>query len=282
MHSGEFGTKLAAVELPKEIEAYRDKLWRREEVLRITDAAEGEALVNDVGFCLGLTDVRTPLPSFFIAVCGRRDAHSPRNVQKDPEASSAWLLKDEVMRRGKVYYSKLAKGRATFVARHLIPHFHSIYGIPKDEENDRLSEPSIRILEVLRNEWESSTADLKKDAGIEDRKDLTKALDELQKCMKVVPYEVLYEPKFTYLWTLAEERFPEELSKQVRRDDALVEIARAFLTMCGMTFKGDLSKAIGVSRPDAGAANARLVEEGFAVRVSPGVYRLSSLPSPIQ
>ncbi|MCO6511930.1 MAG: hypothetical protein J5I65_14185 [Aridibacter famidurans] len=270
------------MELPKEIEAYRDKLWRREEVLRITDAADGEALVNDVGFCLGLTDARTPLPSFFIAVCGRRDAYSPKNVQKDPEASSAWLLKDEVMRRGKVYYSKLAKGRATFVARHLIPHFHSIYGIPKDEEKDRLSDPALRILEVLRQEWESSTADLKKDAGIQDRKDLTKALDELQKCMKVVPYEVLYEPKFTYLWTLAEERFPKEISKEVRRNEALVEIARAFLTMCGMTLKGDLSKAIGVSRPDAGAANARLVEEGFAVRVSPGVYRLRSIPWQIQ
>ncbi|HUF02631.1 MAG TPA: hypothetical protein VMM38_00495 [Aridibacter sp.] len=270
------------MELPKEIEAYRDRLWRREEVLQISDAADGEALVNDVGFCLGLTDARTHLPSFYIAVCGRRDAHMPPNVQKDPEASSAWLLKDEVMRRGKVYYSKLAKGRATFVAKHLIPHFHSIYGVPAEEEKEKLSEPANRILGVLREEWESSTADLRKDAGIEDRKDLTKALDELQRCMKVVPYEVLYEPKFTYLWTLAEERFPKEIAKQVRRREALVEIARAFLTMCGMTLKGDLSKAIGVSRPEAGSANARLVEEGFAVRVSPGVYRLKSLPSPIQ
>jgi hypothetical protein len=41
-------------------------------------------------------------------VCGRRDAVMPRNVQKDPEASLTWTLKDEIMGRGKVYYAKLA------------------------------------------------------------------------------------------------------------------------------------------------------------------------------
>lgn len=265
------------MELPEEIEAYRDRLWRREEVLKISDPAEAEQLIEDVGFCLALTDVRTPLPSLYIAVCGRRDAHTPINVQKDPEASSAWLLKDDVMRRGRVYYSKLAKGRATFVARRLIPYFHSIYGIRRDEEEKRLSDAACRILEVLREEWESSTADLKKDAGIEERKDLTKALDELQRCMKVLPYEVLYEPRFTYLWTMAEERFPEEMAFEVAREEAVKEIARAFLTMCGMTLKGELSKAVGIPRAEAGAANHRLVEEGFAVRHSPGVYRLASL-----
>ena len=102
--------------LPEEVEAYRDRLWRREPELRIETALEAEQLVEAVGFCSAMTDVRHPGPSIYIAVCGRRDAHMPRNVQKDPEASLAWVIKDEVMRRGRVYYAKLGRGRATFIA----------------------------------------------------------------------------------------------------------------------------------------------------------------------
>ncbi len=50
-----------------------------------------------------MTDARRPGPSLYIAVCGRRDAIMPPNVQKDPESSHTWRLKDELMRRGRVY-----------------------------------------------------------------------------------------------------------------------------------------------------------------------------------
>src|SRR5881394_2223932 len=103
-------------ELPEEIEQYRDRKWRREDALKIETAEEAEAMVEDLGFCLGLTDVRKELPSLYIAICGRRDAHMPRNVQKDPEASAAWVLKDAVLERGRVYYGKLVKGHSMFLA----------------------------------------------------------------------------------------------------------------------------------------------------------------------
>ena len=69
---------------------------------------------------------RRPGPSLYVAVCGRRDAVMPRHVQHDPEASLTWNLKDEVAARGHVYYGKLARGRATFVAPRMIPYFHAI------------------------------------------------------------------------------------------------------------------------------------------------------------
>ncbi len=94
-------------QLPEELEAYRDRKWRREESLRVDTAADVEQMVEDIGLCLGMTDVRKRMPSVYIAVCGRRDAHMPRNVQKDTEASKAWVLKDEVVARGKVYYGKV-------------------------------------------------------------------------------------------------------------------------------------------------------------------------------
>lgn len=259
--------------LPEEFEQYRDKKWRREETLKIDKAAEVETMVNKLGFCNALTDSRTNLPSIYIAVCGRRDAHSPRNVQKDFESSLAWTLKDEVMRRGNVYYSKLVKGRAMFVAPRLIPYFNAIYGIPKSKEKTELSAEAKKVIKVLRSEWESSTSDLRIDAKIEDRRKLTKAIEDLQRCMKVIPYEVLYKPRFTYLWTLTEERFSDELAKRVPREKAVKELAEVFLEMCGMTLRGDFSRAVGITRKEAGRANHQLVKEGFAERIGTGIYK---------
>src|SRR5205085_8302326 len=263
--------------LPEEVEVYRDRMWRREPESRVESAAEAEAFVESVGFCFAMTDARRPGPSLYVAVCGRRDAHMPRNVQKDPESSAAWLLKDEVMRRGRVYYAKLAKNRATFVAPRLVPHFNALWGVGRRDEARVLSADARAILRVLRKEWEMATADLRKESKVEDRARFTRALDELQRTLKVVPQEVLYEPWFTYIWTLGEARFAEELSVKVRRDVALREVARAYLACAGLTLRGELAKVTGLSRPDAGKGNHALVDEGFAERVEEGVYRLSDL-----
>ncbi|MDQ2746376.1 MAG: hypothetical protein M3T96_03845 [Acidobacteriota bacterium] len=262
------------IELPEEIESFRDRLWRREEMLKIETAAQTEAFVEDLGFCLALTDSRTNLPSVYLAVCGRRDAHSPKNVQKDLEMSLAWTLKDEVMQRGKIYYSKLCKGRAMFVAPRLIPYFNAIWGVAKSQEKAVLSEDARRILKVLRKEWEMGTSDLRRETKIETRQKLTKALDELQRAMKVVPQECLYHPTFTYIWTLAEARFPKELSVKIAREEAVAELARAFLQMGAMTTRGEFARALGITRVEAGRANRALVKEGYAERLSVGVYKM--------
>jgi hypothetical protein len=259
--------------LPEEIENYRDRMWRREAELRVEDASAAERLIEDVGFCAAMTDARRPGPSLYIAVCGRRDAHMPRNVQKDPESSLTWHIKDEVMRRGRVYYAKLRKARATFIAPRLVPHFNALWGVRRGKEADVLSPDARAVLKVLRREWEMATADLRASAKIPDRARFTRALDELQRAMKVVPGEVVYEPWFTYIWTLAEGRFSRELTVKVKREDALREIARSFLHGAGMTLRGELAKVTGLSRPDAGLGNRALVTEGYAERLAVGVYR---------
>jgi hypothetical protein len=143
--------------IPEEIEVYRDQKWRREELLKIETAAQVESLVQDLGFCLTLTDSRTVAPSVYIAVCGRRDVHTPPNVQKDVETSMAWVLKDEVFMRGKVFYGKICKGRSMFIAPRLVPYFKAIYGVSDESE---LSIDAQKVLAVLRVEWEIATSDL--------------------------------------------------------------------------------------------------------------------------
>jgi hypothetical protein len=94
--------------------------------------------------------------------------------------------------------------------------------------------------------------------------------------MKVVPQEVLYQPRFTYIWTLAEARFPKELAKKVTRAEAVKEIARAFLQMSGTTALGELARAFGLTRKEAGKANHQLVNEGFAERLATGIYKIKT------
>ncbi len=95
-----------------------------------------------------------------------------------------------------------------------------------------------------------------------------------QRRSKVVPQECLYYPTFTYIWTVAEARFPKELAKKVSREDAVKELARAFLQMCGTTTRGEFARALGITRKEAGLANHALVREDFAARISTGVYRI--------
>ncbi len=262
--------------IPPDIEDHRDVLWRREGSRQVETAFDAEKFVERVGFAACMTDCRRPGPSLFVAVCGRRDAIMPRNVQKDPEASLTWRLKDEVMRRGKIYYAKLGRGRAMFVAPRMVPYFNALWGMKRSDEPRRLSRNARAILRVLRREWEMATADLRDDSGVKDRKTFYAALDELQAAMLVVPSAVYYQPKFTYIWELAIGRFAEALKPQprIRREIALREIARCFLAGAGLTIPGELARVTGLSRVDAGLGNRALVAEGFATTPARGFYRL--------
>src|SRR5204863_9889232 len=140
--------------IPDEIEEYRDSRWQREGAGCLETAEQAERFIERVGFTTCLTDSRRPGPSLYVAVCGRRDAVMPRNVQKDPEASHTWMLKDQILRRGRVYYGKLPRGRAMFLAPRMIPYFNALRGVRRREEKIRLSKPALAVLRVLRKEWE--------------------------------------------------------------------------------------------------------------------------------
>jgi hypothetical protein len=157
----------------------------------------------------------------------------------------------------------------------MIPYFHAIWGLRRSDEQRRLTRNAQRVLKVLRREWEMATSDLREESGVKDRGALTKAIDELQAAMIVIPSQVVYQPKFTYIWTLAVGQFPDALRQRVRREVALREIARCFLAGAGMTIPGELARVTGLSRPDAGLGNRALVAEGFATTPAYGVYQLA-------
>ena len=110
---------------------------------------------------------------------------------------------------------------------------------------------------------------------MKDRAAFTRAMDELQAAMIVMPSEVFYQPKFTYIWTLGVGRFPDALRRRVSRETALREIARCFLAGAGLTIPGELARVTGLSRPEAGRGNRALVAEGYATMLAPGWYQLA-------
>jgi hypothetical protein len=271
---GRHRTKVA---IPETVEEHRDTWWHRDVTRQIETAIDAERFIEQVGFTACMTDSRRPGPSLYVAVCGRRDAVMPRNVQKDPEASVTWHLKDEIVGRGRVYYGKLARGKTTFIAPRMIPYFHAVWGLRRADEDAILSRHARAILRVLRREWEMSTGDLREESGVRERTAFTRALDELQAAMIVIPSAVFYQPKFTYIWTLGAGRFPGALVRRVNRQTAVREIARCFLAGAGMTIPGELARVTGLSRPEAGLGNRALVAEGFAVMRSPGLYHLAEI-----
>ncbi len=260
--------------LPAEIEEHRDEAWHRDATRAVDTVLAAERFVDRVGFAAGFTEARRPGPSLYMAVCGRRDAVLPRQVQKDPETSLTWQLKDQIIRRGKVYYAKLARGRAMFIAPRMIPFFQSVWGVRRVDEPKRLSANARTVLKILRREWEMSTSDLRDEAHLSDRAAVTRALDELQAAMLVIPSEAVYLPKFTYLWTLSVGRFPDQLRQRVKREVAFAELARCFLAGAGLTVPGELARVTGLSRPEAGLGNRALVAEGYATMPARGTYRL--------
>ena len=181
------------------------------------------------------------------------------------------------MRRGRCFYGKLLRGRSTFIAPRLLPYFNALFGIPQRMEKKILSADAQVILKIMRSEWEMATRDLRKESGISERARFDKAMTQLQRSLKVIPTEVLYEPTFTYIWSIPEARFPEQLKQNVGREDALREVARSYLTGAGMTLRGELAHVTGLRNPEAGLGNWALVDEGFAQRLAPGVYKLTTL-----
>ena len=122
-------------------------------------------------------------------------------------------------------------------------------------EKKMLSADAQLILKIMRREWEMATRDLREASGISERARFDKAMTQLQKALKIIPTEVLYEPTFTYIWSIPEARFPDQLKQNVEREEALKEIARSYLVGAGMTLRGELARVTGLSSPEAGLGN---------------------------
>ena len=78
-----------------------------------------------------------------------------------------------------------------FLAPRMVPHFNAIWGLRKVDESAAPEPPDARDPEGASQRVGDGTADLRADSGVKDRATFTRALDELQAAMLVIPEAVV-------------------------------------------------------------------------------------------
>ena len=140
----------------QEVEAWRDRAFRRLPSLRVRGEQSALRFVNEVGFCFTLSDFGLPVASLYVAVCGRRHPRWPKHTHHDPEIGLTWNLKDRLPAGRHTYYGKLVKGKPTLVSLRLLPAFCALIRDGKssgdyivDYRQGRMTRAAVAILETL-------------------------------------------------------------------------------------------------------------------------------------
>ncbi len=222
------GTRYAGSLLPtrRAIEAWRDRSFRRLPTVKVRGERSALRFVNAVGFCFTLSDFGLPVPSLYVAVCGRRHPRWPTHTHHDPEIGLTWNLKNSLPAKRLTYYGKLIKGKPTLVSLELFPAFCALIREGKgsgdyivDYRQGRMTRSSVRILEALHEHGSLATPALRKVValhGAERTTDFDRAMAELQRGLWIVKVEEVYDPDFYYRWDLLDNWLPEPLAASRR------------------------------------------------------------------
>lgn len=154
---------------------------------RVRTATQAVAFIRAVGYCLLFPVRRLPLPSLYWAV-------ARRPIQLGPEWDAAcekiWTWKDELPRRRRAWYGKYFRGRGTFIAPELLPHFLALQTPPFGRQDPErlyaegvLSATAAALWTTLQREGPLATMALRHACGMTSPADhlrFHRALLELQ------------------------------------------------------------------------------------------------------
>ena len=227
------------------VEAWRDRSFRRLPALKIRGERSALQFVNAVGFCFTLSHFGLPVPSLYVAVCGRRNPRWPRRTHHDAEIGLTWNLKDSLPAKRLVHYGKLVKGKPTLVALDLFPAFCTLIREGKrsgdyilDYRQGRMTRAAVLVLEALHERGALATPDLRKAVamhGAERTAEFDRAMAELQRGLWIAKVEEVYDPDFYYRWDLLDNWLPEPLvaSHDLGRAAAVRRLLAAYLRSAG-------------------------------------------------
>ena len=256
------------------IEDWRDRSFRRRPALKVRGERSALRFVNEVGFCFTLSDFGLPVPSLYVAVCGRRHPRRPIHTHHDPEIGLTWNLKNSLPAKRLTYYGKLIRGKPTLVSLDLFPAFCAVIREGKgsgdyivDYRQGRMTTSAVRILEALHEHGALATPDLRRAValhGAERTVDFDRTMAELQRGLWIVKVEEVYDPDFYYRWDLLDNWLPEPLaiSQDLRRSDASQRLCVAYLKGAAATQPRFLASLLGLSLEETGAALRSLEAEG--------------------
>ncbi|MFI5340003.1 MAG: DNA glycosylase AlkZ-like family protein [Candidatus Methylomirabilales bacterium] len=242
----------------REVEAWRDRAFRRLPQLKVRGEKTALQFVNDVGFCFTLSDFGLPVASLYVAVCGRRHPRRPKHTHSDPEIGLTWDLKDRLPAKGLTYYGKLVKGKPTLVSLELLPAFCALIRDGKgsgdyivDYRHGRMTRAAVAILEALHDVGPLITPELRKAVAMRDpdrTADFDRAMAELQRGLWIVKVEEIYDPDFYYRWDLLDNWLPAPVaaSLDLPREDAVRRLVASYLRSAAASQARFLAGLLGV------------------------------------
>ncbi len=270
----------------REVEAWRDRAFRRLPQLKVGGEKTALQFVNDVGFCFTLSDFGLPVASLYVAVCGRRHPRRPKHTHSDPEIGLTWDLKDRLPAKGLTYYGKLVKGKPTLVSLELLPAFFALIRDGKgsgdyivDYRHGRMTRAAVAVLEALHDAGPLVTPELRKAVAMRDpdrTADFDRAMAELQRGLWIVKVEEIYDPDFYYRWDLLDNWLPAPVaaSLDLPREDAVRRLVASYLRSAAASQARFLAGLLGVGVAEMESVLRSLDTDGLIRREQ----RIKGLP----
>jgi hypothetical protein len=262
----------------QDVEAWRDRTFRRVPERRVRGERSALQFVDEAGFCFTLSDFGLPVPSLYVAVCGRRRPRWPKHTHHDPEIGLTWNLKDSLPAKRLTYYGKLVKGKPTLVSLGLFPAFCALIREGKgsgdyivDYRQGRMTRAAVLILEALNERGALATPDLRKAVamhGAERTAEFDRAMAELQRGLWIVKVEEVYDPDFYYRWDLLDNWLPEPLveGRGLGRAEAVRRLVTTYLKSAAVSQDRFLAGLFGLGVEEVKAALDSLEADGSVRR----------------
>lgn len=277
-----------------QLEALRDRTFRRRPAIRVRGEKSALAFINEVGFSFTLSDFGLPVPCLTGAVSGRRNPRWPRHTHHDYAIGLAWTLKDVLPAKKLVYYGKLVRGKPTLASLECFRAFFALVRDGKgsgdyllDYRHGKMSRPACALLDALMEESPLYTPDLRRRAGLrgaERTAEFERAIGELQRGMWVVKTEERYDPDFCYRWDLLDNWLEAEVVKAraLGRPEAAKTLVATYLDAGVFSTERLMASLLGLPKDEVRTAVDQLVAEGRAFRTDrvigrPGEWVLSAV-----
>jgi Winged helix DNA-binding domain len=276
----------------RDLQAARDRGFRRQPSLRVRSAATAQRFVESVGFCSTFYCFAEGVACLWEAVVGRPRPRWPKRSHHDDGVGLTWRLKDDLPAARRVYYGKVLKGRPMLVALDLLPAFYALArgrqrarDYVAEYEAGRLSHTARRLMDALVREHPQYTRELRGNSFMLEASktpEFERAMGELQQGLWVVKTEERYEPTFSYRWDLVEAWLPEAArqGRRLSRGAALDRLVERYLGAAVYTRPRLLARLFGSPLDEIDAAVARLVRRGTVLEAEvegwPGRWLVSA------
>ncbi len=242
---------------------------------RVRTEPQATAFIRAAGYCLLFPVRRLPLPSLYWAVARRPIQLGP---QWDAACEKIWAWKDELPLRRRAFYAKVFRGRGTFIAPEMLPHFLALQQPPLCGQDPDLlyaagvlSAPAAAIWKTLQCEGPRATVALRRACGMVSpaaNRRFQRALLELQSKLVITHFGAEQE---TTAWPssrfeLTARAFPRPVAaaEKLSPMEARAAILRRYLVWRSRAAPAELARLFGWSREETLAAWTEAIGRGPA------------------